>query len=291
MDKNLNTLKDYQQRLPHYRNLLTMMESVYRLRQDTGRARERNIYPGNRAEAVERLRNGKSIVNPLKDAIADNHAKERFLSLLSLLEPLGGIDAEGLLKASAMAAQDGYEKMVRDLFTGEISGSGEDAGSGDGGVFNILPFLLHESLKPYFSSLAGDFSTETATADWSQSFCPVCSRPADMAIIRDDGRHLFCLQCDCEWHFKRLQCPVCGNTSTEDLAFFTVENGDGGNDDDPYRVDVCHRCHGYIKTIDARKKEGLLIPELENIITIHLDLRAEAEGFQRTGKTNAKSNV
>ncbi len=290
MDQSWNILNDYKQKLPHYGKLLEIMESVYRLRRETGPGNRQNIYTGNRTEAIERLRSGKSLVNPVKYPIADFHSKEYFLSLLSLLETVHGVDAASLHRETLMAAENGYEEMALDLFAGKIyeeTGDGSDSDSDDV-VFNIMPFLLRESLKPYFSSLAAEFSVEIAGADWSQPFCPVCSQPADMAIIRDDGRHFFCLQCDCEWHFKRLQCPVCGNTSTEELAYFTVENGNGGSNNDPYRVDVCHRCHGYIKTIDARKKEVPLVPELENIITIHLDLRAEAEGFQRIGKTSAK---
>jgi FdhE protein len=42
---------------------------------------------------------------------------------------------------------------------------------------------------------------------------------------------------------------------------------------------VCDNCKKYIKTLDTRKVERLIYPPLEQISTIHLDIKAQEMGF------------
>jgi formate dehydrogenase maturation protein FdhE len=46
------------------------------------------------------------------------------------------------------------------------------------------------------------------------------------------------------------------------------------------RIDLCEKCHQYIKTIDARVIE-VLDASLEDLATLHLDLVASKKGCRR----------
>jgi len=67
--------------------------------------------------------------------------------------------------------------------------------------------------------------------------------------------------------------PAAGNVSTLARA--------GVFDEGATRVDTCQACSRYIKTRDSRKG-GVDVPlEVEDLLTIHLDLLASREGFER----------
>lgn len=113
-------------------------------------------------------------------------------------------------------------------------------------------------------------------AGWQEGYCPVCGSRAGMAeLVGEEGkRHLSCSACGFLWQFKRLQCPFCGNDSPEQLSYFTA--GDG-----PTRVDACKACSRYIKTRDSRKGNAEVPLDVEDLLTLHLDLLAAKEGFER----------
>lgn len=47
------------------------------------------------------------------------------------------------------------------------------------------------------------------------------------------------------------------------------------------RVDTCKACSRYIKTRDSRKGAADIPLDLEDLLTMHLDLLAAREGFER----------
>ena len=48
-----------------------------------------------------------------------------------------------------------------------------------------------------------------------------------------------------------------------------------------YRIDLCDKCHHYIKTIDVRDLEES-DPSLEDLATLHLDVVAAQKGYERS---------
>lgn len=111
---------------------------------------------------------------------------------------------------------------------------------------------------------------------WTEGNCPFCGSRAGMAeLIGEEGRrHLCCATCNTRWQFKRLKCPYCATEDVEKLSYFTA--GDGAT-----RVDSCKGCSRYIKTRDSRKGGSDVPLEIEDLLTIHLDLLASREGFER----------
>jgi len=87
-------------------------------------------------------------------------------------------------------------------------------------------------------------------------------------------RRLCCSSCFYTWPFKRIKCPSCGCEDAEKLSYFTAGEG-------PTRVDTCTACSRYIKTRDTRKGGQDVPLEVEDLLTIHLDLLASREGFER----------
>lgn len=111
---------------------------------------------------------------------------------------------------------------------------------------------------------------------WEGGNCPFCGSRAGMAeLAGEEGRrHLCCATCNTRWPFKRLKCPYCANEDVENLSYFTAEGG-------ATRVDTCKGCSRYIKTRDSRKGGENVPLEIEDLLTIHLDLLASREGFER----------
>lgn len=111
---------------------------------------------------------------------------------------------------------------------------------------------------------------------WEEGYCPICGSRAGMAeFAGEEGkRFLSCSACSFAWPFKRLKCPFCTNEDPEKLTYFTIDDG-------PTRVDVCKKCSRYIKTRDSRKGNSDVPLDVEDIMTMHLDLIASREGLER----------
>lgn len=112
-----------------------------------------------------------------------------------------------------------------------------------------------------------------------QGYCPKCGAlPGIAKLRREDGKRILqCNDCNTQWPFMRIKCVYCGTENQDDLRFFSTD------DESPYRVDVCDKCKGYIKTVDERKvAEGKEIDLLaENKATLYLDILAMEEGYQK----------
>jgi len=139
----------------------------------------------------------------------------------------------------------------------------------------LLAFVLEIPLKTALERVSSSLSPERFDG-WKEGYCPVCGSRAGMAELSgDEGkRRLSCSACFFPWPYPRIQCPYCGNADPEALSYFTA--GDG-----PTRVGVCRKCSRYLKTRDARLGNADVPLEAEDLATLHLDLLAGKEGFER----------
>ncbi len=140
----------------------------------------------------------------------------------------------------------------------------------------LLVYLLQLCLRPALEQYAECTRGFLKESEWSEGFCPVCGSFPYLAELRgEEGRrYLYCAECGTDWGFERIGCPFCGNDEQKKLAYFSAEN------ELQYRVDVCKSCKRYIKTIDFRKTAQDLIPDVENLATLHLDVLAKKEGLK-----------
>ena len=141
----------------------------------------------------------------------------------------------------------------------------------------VLKALVKLSIQPSLWALVAAATNDMSLEGWQHPYCPVCgSMPAMAALVGDEGRrHGLCSFCGHLYRLPRVGCPFCGSESQEDFRYFY------GEDEDPYRVQVCDRCTGYLKILDTRKEGSLAALAVEDILTAHLDLVAEEEGFER----------
>lgn len=143
----------------------------------------------------------------------------------------------------------------------------------------VLLFFAYNSIKPSVSSCAEALSVYLEkTPAWEKGYCPVCGSPPGLGMFREEGkRSLICSFCWHEWPAQRIYCPFCENRSSKTLNYFAVEGEKG------HRVDLCDRCKKYIKTVDTRELDHFVYPPLEQVTTLHLDMKAVEAGY-RSGR-------
>jgi FdhE protein len=150
----------------------------------------------------------------------------------------------------------------------------------------VLSFLAQSSIKPIFEAYASELKNYVDQEHWWRGYCPICGSEPAMAELKNEGgvegaRFLVCSICSYEWRFNRLKCPFCENDDHEKLRYFYAEK-----EGRAYRVDVCEKCKRYIKTIDTRELGEEVIPPIEDIGTLHLDIIAQKEGYTKEGITS-----
>ena len=111
-----------------------------------------------------------------------------------------------------------------------------------------------------------------------QPACPFCAEKPVAAVLRPEGdggkRFLLCSMCFTEWEFRRLLCPGCGEEDKEKLPVYTAVEF-------PHvRVEACETCRVYLKAIDLTKN-GLAVPEVDELASIALDLWATERGYTK----------
>lgn len=173
---------------------------------------------------------------------------------------------------------------LKELFEKLIAGDKEYLDSiAENAKFNkwILLFLAESSIHPMLEAYAEKLKGHVDQESWFRDYCPVCGSAPVLGEIRnvegvEGARFLVCSSCSFEWRFRRLACPFCGNEDHKKLRYFNTEA-----DGKAYRVDVCEECKKYIKTIDFRELKEEVIPLIDDIGTLHLDIIAKKEGYKR----------
>jgi FdhE protein len=140
-----------------------------------------------------------------------------------------------------------------------------------------LSFFVRTSVEPSVKANVRQLREPITLDIWSKGYCPICGSAPCMALFRKDGgkRYVLCSFCGYEWQIQRLTCPFCGNREHKNLHYFFAEGNEG------YRVDLCDQCHQYIKTVDSRNLDYEPVLTLEDLVTLHLDILASQQGFQR----------
>ncbi len=142
----------------------------------------------------------------------------------------------------------------------------------------ILFFLAENSLRPIFETYADALKGRVDQESWWRSYCPICgSKPVMGELVgQERKRFLICSSCGYEWRFKRIQCPFCENEERRKFKYFFAEN-----EGRTYRVETCQKCKKYIKTVDTEELDEAFFPAVEDMGTIHLDVLAKKEGYER----------
>lgn len=139
-------------------------------------------------------------------------------------------------------------------------------------------FLTRAALRPYVEVLVRN--QVPVNRPRSRQFCPHCGGPpwiaARRALPSTHGaqRLLLCALCGSEWVVNRIHCPACGEENPERLPSFSTERYPMA------RIEACETCHRYVKSIDLTL-DGRAIPEVDDLVSVGLDLWASEQGFTR----------
>ena len=140
----------------------------------------------------------------------------------------------------------------------------------------ILGLITYHSLRPSICTGAIQLSAYLKKDEPRlKGYCPICGSAQILSILAGEGaRSLICSFCWHTWSVKRVYCPFCNSSDSKDLHYiFSEEEKD-------LRVDLCDKCNKYLKTLDMREVDSLIYPPLEQVSTLHLDIKAREEGFE-----------
>lgn len=274
-DLKISALKEAVNKHPEYAAITPLFVAVYEY--VSGKESQTGItIDVSKINHAERTGNGFPLISPA-ELIIDREALIVFLmGVISVLEKQGteGADALDRIAQALSSGQLSPDPLILAILERRRAPLDEAALQLDV-PGPLLEYLFEIPLKTALELCAAGFSEEVF-ADWQENICPVCgARPGMSELKGDEGRRrLSCSACFYTWQFKRLKCPSCGCEDVEKLSYFTA--GDG-----PTRVDTCKACSRYIKTRDSRKGDSDVPLEVEDLLTIHLDLLASKEGFER----------
>lgn len=139
-------------------------------------------------------------------------------------------------------------------------------------------FLSRAALRPYVEVLVRN----QVTVDRPKvgRVCPHCGGQPWVAARRAPPnthgaqRLLVCALCGSEWVVNRIHCPACGEENPERLPTFNTDRYPA------VRIEACETCHRYVKSIDLTV-DGRAIPEVDDLVSIGMDLWAAEQGFDR----------
>jgi FdhE protein len=110
--------------------------------------------------------------------------------------------------------------------------------------------------------------------------CPFCGGAPWISARRDAGemegarRMLGCSLCGTEWMFQRILCPACFEEDPAKLPSFQSDRHS------TVRIEACETCRRYVKSIDL-SLDARPIPEVDDLLSISMDLWAVEQGFTR----------
>ena len=231
------------------------------------------------AEAEAALRRGEPLITRVEPVIDPG----RFAALLTDLAALyaeSRPEARPLAEGLSAAPASERRELAEALLDGADPAPWAQRYQAEGDLLLALAGLV---LQPFMARFARAVGRLAPLNLWRKNQCPVCGAAPDLCRIDPDNiRHLHCPQCDTQWEHHRLACAVCDSDDVKQVNILTLAELE------PWRVEVCDHCGGYIKTLDQRHGGHLAMPRidlyLEDARTLQLDLLAEQEGYRRGGR-------
>jgi len=139
-------------------------------------------------------------------------------------------------------------------------------------------YLSRAVLRPYVETLRS-FSVPPDRIH-KQGRCPFCGgfpwvgARREGSLMEGARRLLACALCGGEWPFGRILCPACGEDDPVKLPAFSAPEHPA------VRLEACETCRRYVKSLDL-SEDARPIPEVDDLVSLSLDLWASREGFER----------
>ena len=197
---------------------------------------------------------------------------EEYFNVLTGLISLNNDSGVAFIKSTMQKNNTGFKTIVKAL----LGENAQERMAPFQQEKNLLIFIIRECLKPVLEVYKDQLKDKIDVLKMFQGTCPICGGFPFLAHLRgEEGkRYLFCSDCFMEWSFERIKCPFCENNEQGSMGYFSPEN------ESQYNVTFCKKCKRYVKTIDSRNASGQMVPEIENLATLHLDVIAQKEGLK-----------
>jgi FdhE protein len=280
LDQIKKRIARFQKKKPHYRAILDLYSQILE--------EQVKVYPQlkitspqvNKKRVQSRLNKGLPLLGT-EGFTLDIEAAQKLFYTLSAIGKRSTPRMEDEIPRITEAAESGkmdLQGLLSKHYDGDyLTHEAEQCGFDKG----ILSFLVQASIRPSVVAQMEHIKDSLNLEEWVQKECPICGSPSQMAQLRDEEgkRYLQCSFCGCQWRWERIACPYCSNKDFNLLHYFYSE------EEEAYRVDLCDHCAGYIKTVDSRKLDYEPYLDLEDVVTIHLDILAVEKGYRRSAPT------
>jgi len=240
------------------------------------RALELAATPGSAQEALRFAAGLNQAQGALAAAIEAAHARRPLEGRLGTDFP--GLEA-GLADVLCFLAEHGPAALAHEVATAGPSAVRDRLLSfWETGHSGRQDYLARAVLRPYAEVLARlGVKPERPAAPGACAFCSgmpwiAARRP----VPESDGaeRVLACALCGGDWPLARISCPACGEQDPARLPSFTSAAYAGA------RIEACESCRRYVKSIDLTD-DARRIPEVDDLVSLGLDLWAAEQGFER----------
>ena len=238
----------------------------------------KKVYTPDKKDILKALNNEKKpFIMQLNPHIEPAVFKDVLVRLIFFLKSARLEIKDKLEQISQQTDKLDYDEIIRSFLQMKYSIIEEIA------ISNNLPaelffFVIDHAMRPLLRIFAEPYTKELISDVFYWDFpatCPVCGSKSHFSRLRTETgqRFMFCDRCFSEWKVRYIFCIHCGHDRPGDITFMSVES------DDAYRLYVCDKCKGYLKTYDERPGGETTDLFIANIETIYLDLLAKEKGF------------
>lgn len=202
-----------------------------------------------------------------------------FHALLPLMAEGGGPAAQAAetLRAAIAAGELDPAQALRALATGDEALFAAWRQRLPGSP-RALEFLATSSLWPGLNAAALALAPRLPeNLPHDRGHCPLCGSLPYITFLRQKEGLRFgaCSFCGHEYRIRRLCCPFCDESDTAKLKAFRVDEYPG------VVVNVCETCSMYAKVLDFRETDKNILPALDDMATVALDVLAQGQGYRR----------
>jgi len=205
------------------------------------------------------------VIGQLCDALADGGAGDAALHIKQAIDS-GAIEPGSLLGASLSRNQTAIR-----------------TGATHRGLAPDLLWLVGElAVSPYVHLLQQRHLAQPVDADlraaadaWNGGYCPACGSWPAVAEVVGGHRTLRCSFCAAAWELPSYACIYCGEGGE---TFVTAAPDEERKD---RRLELCHHCGGYLKTIDVAQLSPFPLLSISDIETTDLDVSAMEHRYGR----------
>ncbi len=149
-----------------------------------------------------------------------------------------------------------------------------------GGSRDDLSHLMHPRTPPeeWFERVLAEMESPDLLEERAANQCPQCASPPQLGVLRPQGDGaalwLCCAICRREWTFPRGECPACGASGEDKVAFLEAEELS------TIRTLICDNCRTYLHLIDMGR-DPAAVPEADEIAAMALDVYCLERGYTK----------